>query len=188
MESTLVVEVSGEKVKAMWDKRLTEIFCDLCIKEILEVNRPDTHFTKVGWLKIKVNFETKTGKTYSQRQFKNRWDALKKEWKTWKKLKGEDTDLGWNLIKGTVDTSDDWKLDQMFMRIVITGDKAWTPSSGILPSDFFEDFDNDILGENEEENAINDVHISSQVGCDFDENNQKKEKHLRQELHILKLE
>ncbi|MBA0875631.1 hypothetical protein Goshw_013178 [Gossypium schwendimanii] len=76
----------------------------------------------------------------------------------------------------------------MFMRIVITGDKAWTPSSGILPSDFFEDFDNDILGENEEENAINDVHISSQVGCDFDENNQKKEKHLRQELHILKLE
>ncbi|MBA0821755.1 hypothetical protein Goarm_018595 [Gossypium armourianum] len=62
----------------------------------------------------------------------------------------------------------------MFMRIVITGDKAWTPSLGILPSDFFEDFDNDILGENEEENAINDVHISSQVGCDFDENNQKK--------------
>ncbi|KHG18476.1 Rho GTPase-activating 35 [Gossypium arboreum] len=51
----------------------------------------------------------------------------------------------------------------MFMRIVITGDKAWTPSSSILPSDFFEDFDNDILGENEEENTINDVHISSQV-------------------------
>ncbi|MFQ6662028.1 hypothetical protein Gotur_029986 [Gossypium turneri] len=30
--STLVVEVSGEKVKVMWDKRLTEILCDICIK------------------------------------------------------------------------------------------------------------------------------------------------------------
>ncbi|MBA0754820.1 hypothetical protein Gogos_021562, partial [Gossypium gossypioides] len=63
--STLVVEVSGEKVKAIWDKRLTEIFCDICIKEILEGNRPDTHFTKVVWLKVTINFETETCKTYS---------------------------------------------------------------------------------------------------------------------------
>ncbi|MBA0549951.1 hypothetical protein Golob_020940, partial [Gossypium lobatum] len=33
------------------------------------------------------------------------------------------------------------------------------PSSGTLPSEFFEDIDNDILEENEEENVINDVHI-----------------------------
>ncbi|MFQ6656626.1 hypothetical protein Gotur_026652 [Gossypium turneri] len=59
--STSVVEVSGEKVKAMWDKRLTEKFCDICIKEILKGNRP-----------------------------------------------GEDTGLGWNPIKRTVDASDDW--------------------------------------------------------------------------------
>nr|KJB09386.1 hypothetical protein B456_001G138200 [Gossypium raimondii] len=117
---------------------------------MIEAIRPDTHFTKVGWLKITVNFETKTGKTYSQRQLKNRWDALKKEWKTWKKLKGEDTNLGWNLIKeplihqmigervvpeakkfrtSSIDPKFERKLDQMFMRIVITGDKAWTPSS-----------------------------------------------------------
>ncbi|KAK5824459.1 hypothetical protein PVK06_019234 [Gossypium arboreum] len=38
--STSAVEVSGEKVKAIWDKRLTEIFCDICIKEILKGNRP----------------------------------------------------------------------------------------------------------------------------------------------------
>ncbi|MFQ6650471.1 hypothetical protein Gotur_022580 [Gossypium turneri] len=55
---------------------------------------------------------------------------------------GEDTGLGWNPIKRTVDASDDWwesrlKLDQMFMRIVATGDKAWAPSSGTLRSDFF---------------------------------------------------
>ncbi|MBA0607952.1 hypothetical protein Godav_020210, partial [Gossypium davidsonii] len=111
-------------------------------------------------------------KTYSQRKFKNRWDALKKEWKAWKKLKGKDTGLGWNPIKRTVvpqaqkfrtssiDPKFEGKLDQMFMGIVATGDKAWAPSSGTLPSKFFEDVDNDILEENEEENLINNVHIS----------------------------
>ncbi|XP_040956927.1 L10-interacting MYB domain-containing protein-like [Gossypium hirsutum] len=147
--STSAVEVSDEKVKAMWDKRLTEIFCDICIKKILKGNRPGTHFKKDGWLKIMTTFEKETGKGFSQRQLKNRWDALKKEWKAWKKLKGEDTSLGWNPIKRTVDASDDWwesrlqvvheakkfrtsgidpefeaKLDQMFMGIVATGDEC----------------------------------------------------------------
>ncbi|KAL1175355.1 hypothetical protein V6Z11_A04G083300 [Gossypium hirsutum] len=148
--STSAVEVSGEKVKAMWDKRLTEIFCDICIKEILKGNRPGIHFTKDRWLKIMTNFEKEAGKVFSQKQLKNRWDALKKEWKAWKKLKGEDIGLQWNPIKRTVDALDDWwesrlkvvpeaqkfrtlgidsefkgKLDQMFKGIVATGDKAW---------------------------------------------------------------
>ncbi|MBA0765602.1 hypothetical protein Gotri_014767, partial [Gossypium trilobum] len=62
-----------------WDKRLTEIFCDICIKEILKGNRPGTHFIKDGWLKIMTNFE-----------------------------KQIDIGLGWNLIKRTVDASDNW--------------------------------------------------------------------------------
>ncbi|XP_052489835.1 uncharacterized protein LOC105784699 [Gossypium raimondii] len=186
--SASAIEVSDEKVKAMWDKRLIEIFCDICIKEILKGNRPGTHFTRDGWLKIMTNFEKETGKGFSQRQFKNRWDALKKEWKAWKKLKGEDTGLGWNPIKRTVDASDEWwesrlqvvpeaknfktsgidpefegKLDQMFMGIVATGDKAWAPSSGTLPTDFLEDVNNEIPEENEEENMRNDVHILNDV-------------------------
>ncbi|MFQ6661210.1 hypothetical protein Gotur_029439 [Gossypium turneri] len=161
--STSAVEVSGEKVKAMWDKRLTKIFCDICIKEILKDNRLGTHFTKDGWLKIMTNFEKETGK-------------------------GEDTSLGWNLIKRTVDASDDWwesrlqvvpeaqkfrtsgidpefegKLDQIFMGIVATGDKAWAPSSGTLWSEFFKDVNNEIPEKNEEENMRNDVHISNDV-------------------------
>ncbi|KAL1178978.1 hypothetical protein V6Z11_A03G129500 [Gossypium hirsutum] len=117
--STSAVEVSGEKVKAMWDKRLTKIFCDICIEEILKGNRP------------------KTGKGFSQIQLKNRWDALKKEWKAWKKLKGEDTGLGLKVVPEAkkfrtsgIDPEFEGKLDQMFMGIVATGDKAWAPSSG----------------------------------------------------------
>nr|KJB15328.1 hypothetical protein B456_002G171500 [Gossypium raimondii] len=133
----------------MWDKRLTEKFCDICIKEILKGNRPGTHFTKDGWLKIMTNFEKETGKGFHK-------DNLKI---------GEDTGLGWNPIKRTVDTSDEWweivpeakkfrisgidpefegKLDQMFIGIVATGDKAWAPSSSTLRSDFFEDVNNEI--------------------------------------------
>ncbi|MFQ6645419.1 hypothetical protein Gotur_019427 [Gossypium turneri] len=55
----------------------------------------------------------------------------------------------------------------MFMGIVATGDKARALSSSTLPSEFFEDVDNEILEKNEEENAINDVHISSQVGYPY---------------------
>ncbi|MBA0851684.1 hypothetical protein Goshw_024408 [Gossypium schwendimanii] len=61
------------------DKRLTKIFCGIYIKEILKGNRLGTLFTKDGWLKIMTNFEKETSKAYSQRQLKNRWNALKKE-------------------------------------------------------------------------------------------------------------
>ncbi|MFQ6644882.1 hypothetical protein Gotur_019658 [Gossypium turneri] len=87
--STLAIEVSDEKVKVMWDKRLTEIFCDICIKEILKGNKPGTHFTKDGWLKIMTNFEKETSKGFSQRQLKNRWDALKKNGKLGRNLKAK---------------------------------------------------------------------------------------------------
>ncbi|KAH1031317.1 hypothetical protein J1N35_043491 [Gossypium stocksii] len=118
--STSAVEVSGEKVKAMWDKRLTEIFCDICIKEILKGNRPGTHFTKDGWLKIMTNFEKEAGKVVPEAQ---------------------------KFRTSGIDPEFEGKLDQMFMGIVAIGDKAWAPSSGTLRSDFFEDVNNEIRRE-----------------------------------------
>ncbi|MBA0791073.1 hypothetical protein Gohar_015673 [Gossypium harknessii] len=53
-----------------------------------------------------------------------------------------------------IDPNFEGKLDQMFIGIVATSDKAWAPFSGTLPSEFFEDTDNAILEENEEENVI----------------------------------
>ncbi|MBA0710808.1 hypothetical protein Golax_010072, partial [Gossypium laxum] len=54
-------------------------------------------------------------------------------------------------------------LDQIFMGVVATSDKAWTPSSSTLHSEFFEDVNNDIIKENEEENTRNDK-SSKQIG------------------------
>ncbi|KAK8559191.1 hypothetical protein V6N12_042473 [Hibiscus sabdariffa] len=58
----------------------------------------------------------------------------------------------------------------MFKGIMDTGDKALAPSSGILSSDFVEHDGNEALEEIEEENTIGNVHMSSQVGSD--ENNE----------------
>ncbi|MBA0555982.1 hypothetical protein Golob_026125, partial [Gossypium lobatum] len=95
-------------------------------------------------------------------------------------------------IKGTVDASKDWwesrlkvvpeaqkfrvasidlelegKLDQMFLGIVVIGDKAWVPSLSILPSDLFKEEDIETPDKNEG-NPIDDFHISTQVGLDID--------------------
>ncbi|MBA0765600.1 hypothetical protein Gotri_014767 [Gossypium trilobum] len=80
----------------------------------------------------------------------------------------------------------------MFMGVVATGVKTWEPSSGTLRSEFFEDVDNDIPEENEEENTRNDVHILNDVhisnNVHIDGNSQKREKKMRSQLHVLKLE
>ncbi|OMP12108.1 hypothetical protein COLO4_03464 [Corchorus olitorius] len=150
----------SEKVKAVWDRRLTIIFCDLCIKEISNGNRLGTHFKREGWLRLVSKFEKDVGVFYSQKQLKNRWDLLKKEWKLWKRLLGTCTELKWDPIKKTIDASDDWwderlkvvpdaskfklggidpklegKLHQMFNGTVATANNAWAPFSGIQPID-----------------------------------------------------
>ncbi|KAK3199066.1 hypothetical protein Dsin_022481 [Dipteronia sinensis] len=99
-------------------------------------------------------------KEYNKVQLKNRWDTLKSDWKLWKDLVGKETGLSWNAKLKTIDASEEWwhrklqvhhnaakfrkegidptmmeKLDRMFMNTIATGDNAWAPSSGVLPSD-----------------------------------------------------
>ncbi|XP_062089296.1 L10-interacting MYB domain-containing protein-like [Humulus lupulus] len=101
-----------------------------------------------------------TGRDYTRPQLKNKWDGLKNEWKLWKQLKGKETGLGWNIKKNTIDATEDWwnsklqfrirgiepeveeKLDRIFMNTVATGEYAWTPSSGIIPSESEKPFNN----------------------------------------------
>ncbi|MFQ6645187.1 hypothetical protein Gotur_018855 [Gossypium turneri] len=84
-----------------------------------------------------------------------------------KNLKGKNAGLGWNRIKRTIDASDDWwdSRLKMFMWVVATGE-AWARFSGTLLSECFKDVDSDMLEENEDENVINDVHISNDVHID----------------------
>ncbi|XP_048429081.1 L10-interacting MYB domain-containing protein-like [Pyrus x bretschneideri] len=141
-----------------WNAHNISIFCDVCIKEVEAGNRPGTYFSKEGYANIRANFKAETGHDYEKVQLKNKWDALKNEWKLWKELVGKETGLGWNSSKGTIDASKKWwnnkiqinkeygklrkksispeiedKLDRMFSNTVATGEHAWAPSFGVLP-------------------------------------------------------
>ncbi|XP_030478224.1 L10-interacting MYB domain-containing protein-like [Cannabis sativa] len=101
-----------------------------------------------------------TERDYTRAQLKNKLDGLKNEWKLWKQLKGKESGLGWSMQKNTIDATEDWwnsklqthpdaakfrirgiepeveeKLDKIFMNTVATGEHAWTPSFGIIPSE-----------------------------------------------------
>ncbi|XVF06279.1 hypothetical protein REPUB_Repub06bG0033800 [Reevesia pubescens] len=155
---------SNDKIKAVWDRNLTMIFCDLCIKEKDHNCRRGTYFKKEGWSRLVANFNKETGKEYEKSQLKNRWDLLKKEWKLWKQLKGNDTCLSWDPRKNNIDTSDEWwekklklmpevtkfknsgidpelenKLDWMFQGISVNDDITLAPTFGFPPTDGTDD-------------------------------------------------
>lgn len=96
------------KASAVWSEQLVQIFCDLCMKEVDNNNRPNTHLSKEGYENVIRNFEKETGKIYTKKQMKNKWDNLKEQWKLWKDLKGKQTGLGWDHRLQTIDASEDW--------------------------------------------------------------------------------
>jgi hypothetical protein len=99
---------SSSDAKALWTSQFTTIFCELCVDEVFQGNRPNTHFTKHGWKNIEVAFRNKTGKSWEYRKFKNKWDTLKKDWIAWNKLKGSETRLGWDATKKTIVATNEW--------------------------------------------------------------------------------
>ncbi|XP_025806066.1 L10-interacting MYB domain-containing protein-like isoform X2 [Panicum hallii] len=101
-------------------------------------------------------FKDKTGLDYSRRQFKNKWDKMRREYANWKRLVKE-TGLGWDNEKKTYTAPDSrWKqLNKdypginkfkdgplqfeelktiMFEDIRNSGDDHWAPSSGAAPA------------------------------------------------------
>ncbi|KAH1066486.1 hypothetical protein J1N35_031473 [Gossypium stocksii] len=145
--------------KAIWDDELTLIFCELCVNEVNAGNRPTTHLNSKGWENVIALFQAKTQKNYGKPQLKNKWDTLKKEWRLWRELLKESTGIGWCPSKKTVDATEEWWAEkiqenpdfkgfkkkgieprlndlmwQMFGGIVATGENAWAPSSGVIPS------------------------------------------------------
>ncbi|CAN6586591.1 unnamed protein product [Malus baccata var. baccata] len=171
---------------ATWNAHNISIFCDVCIKEVEAGHRPGTHFDKDGYANIRANFKAETGHDYERKQLKNKWDALKNEWKLWKALVGKETGLGWNSSKGTIDASEEWwnnkmqnmencekgislemedKLDRMFSSTIASGEHAWAPSSGVLPPESREETVGQIDSYDEEETkTMQDLREASRKG------------------------
>ncbi|XP_020586760.1 L10-interacting MYB domain-containing protein-like [Phalaenopsis equestris] len=98
---------------AMWDREVTIIFCDLCVREVEVGNRPTTFFNKEGWGNILVKFKEMTGRDYDRMKMKNKWDQLKKDWKLWKELKQGSTGMGWDPVKRTIDAPEEWWAEKL---------------------------------------------------------------------------
>ena len=65
-------------------------------------------FSTKGWSNLVTKFCNQTGQNYDKNQLKSRWDVLKGDWRVWEQLRNLDIGLGWDVVKGMIDASDDW--------------------------------------------------------------------------------
>jgi len=94
--------------KAVWDAYHNRIFCELCAAECELGNRPGGFLSTKGYKNLEQKFFSITSKRYVKKQFKNRWDSMKKEYTQWMELKTAATGLGWNSRMGTIEADNDW--------------------------------------------------------------------------------
>ena len=94
-ESSQEVEENGS---ASWSKENILIFCDLCIELVdkSKGNNGGTLSQRIHWKDIVSEFQKRTNLAWSRKQLKHKYDGLKVRWALWKKLKGKETDLGWD--------------------------------------------------------------------------------------------
>ncbi|KAH9688209.1 DDE Tnp4 domain-containing protein [Citrus sinensis] len=110
------------------------------------------------------------GRDYEQKQLKNKWDILKKDWQLWTNLLRNETGLGWDPVKQTITGSDEWwerklkeipeaikfrfkglrnadQLEILFKDVAATGEGSWAPSMGFVPNDGEGGPSNDYIGD-----------------------------------------
>ena len=55
-----------------------DAFIEVCVTETLARNRPNNHFSKLGWKNVIKVFNNLIGINYQYKQLKNKWSSLKK--------------------------------------------------------------------------------------------------------------
>ena len=114
---------AGKKVKssliADWDAHVTNIFCKICVEEVKAGNRPYGTLTTKGYQNLVEKFATRAGSPYTQKQLKNRWDALKGLYDFWLSLE-HTTGIGWDSTLHTYTASDEfWENNTKVNQIVV---------------------------------------------------------------------
>jgi hypothetical protein len=94
--------------KADWDNsEMTKLFCNIVIEEIDAENRPLGTLNARGYKNLGEKFLARTGKNYTQKQLKNRWDNLKILYNFCKSLWSK-SGLGRDPDTGLVVVDDEW--------------------------------------------------------------------------------
>jgi hypothetical protein len=97
-----------QKTKVFWDHKSTEKFVEVCLDQVSKGERVGTSFMKEGWKNIISQFNELTERKYEKVQLKNKYDNLRKDWRAWYNLFGEEAGLGWDPVNNTVEAPDDW--------------------------------------------------------------------------------
>lgn len=111
----------GSKMSASWDKHAVHTFCDLWVREIEAGNRPGIHLTRNGWNNVISNFAKEIGREFKPVQLRSKFAVLKRDWKQWKLLIENETEIKWNPDKNTIDASNAWweeKIKVLFFLLV----------------------------------------------------------------------
>lgn len=98
----------GRKTKASWDSFAHKVFCEIFKEEVSAGNRPVASLSATGYKNLHQKFLARTGRNYERKQFKNRWDFLKKEYGHWVAFTKAATGQRWNSELGTVDADNEW--------------------------------------------------------------------------------
>ncbi|KAK1260386.1 hypothetical protein QJS04_geneDACA023789 [Acorus gramineus] len=78
--------MDGRTGRAAWSPEMKKLFIDLCLEQVKLGGRPGSNLKTSAWKKVREEFNNKNMTNYDQRQFKNYWDMLRKQWNAWKKL------------------------------------------------------------------------------------------------------
>ncbi|KAK1264389.1 hypothetical protein QJS04_geneDACA022931 [Acorus gramineus] len=65
---------------------MKKMFIDLCLDQVKVGGRPGANLKTSAWKKVREEFNQRNLVNYEQKQFKNYWDMLRKQWNTWKRL------------------------------------------------------------------------------------------------------
>jgi hypothetical protein len=105
---------------ADWGDDNTRIVSEFFADEVLKGDGSSTHLNKTGYNNVIARFKERTRLTYSRLQFKNKWDKLKQDYGIWKKLKRNETGLGWDESgKNIVMPEAWWKKTAKVSRIIV---------------------------------------------------------------------
>ncbi|KAL4558942.1 hypothetical protein LXL04_037147 [Taraxacum kok-saghyz] len=94
------------KPNFVWNNQTLLKFLDLCVSEMRKGNRPGSYFTKAGWSNLLNDMTAYTGKTFTIKQVKNKWENMKKERKLYDRLMRLETGIGGT--RSIIDASPEW--------------------------------------------------------------------------------
>ena len=102
------MEGGSNDERADWkDPKELEAFCRFCAVQVMEGQRKPTGFlSKIGVSEV-IRQLGEIEKVVTWLQIKNKWDHLRKRWKTYNKCLENETGLGYDAGTGMFDTPDE---------------------------------------------------------------------------------